>query len=128
MNRSGRLNPVSKKRKALNAERAKVVAEIRKTRKRCEGQALLRAAAHAASGVDQEKYVTALRRCQPFQPQEPHEPLKRSRGGSIVDPEGIQWLCSPCHRFTEAEVELAQRAGLLIASRPVDRILWKRSS
>lgn len=126
MKQGGRLRQVGTKRAKLNRERAAVVAEIRQTRKTCESRPLLRAAAHQASGRDQEKYVAALRACRYFEPQEPHEPLKRSRGGSIVDPEGIQLLCSPCHRFTEAEVTLAQRAGLLVPSRPVDRILWRR--
>lgn len=126
MKRGGRVNPVSTKRARLNRERAEVVAEIRETRRSCEAHPLLVAAAHAAAGVDQEKYVMALRECQPFNPQEPHEPRKRSRGGSIVDPAGIQLLCPPCHRFSEAEVRLSQRAGLLVSSRPVDRILWKR--
>lgn len=124
--RAGRLNLVSQKRKKVNAQRTKVVADIRKTRRYCEGQPLLRVAAHAATGKDQAKYIAALQACRPWDPQEPHEPLKRSRGGSLVDPEGIQLLCSPCHRFSEAEVRLSQSAGLLIPSRPVDRILWRR--
>jgi len=112
-----RLRPVSAKRRAVNAERAKVVAQLRETRRGCEGTALLKAAAHNAPQRDQEAYVAALRACNPWQKMlQPHEPRKRSRGGSITDPTNLMLLCDSCHRWTESEVRLATEAGMLIPS------------
>lgn len=42
-----------------------------------------------------------------------HEVKKRSRGGSITDPENIVLLCREHHDFTEAEPEKAAAMGLL---------------
>ena len=42
-----------------------------------------------------------------------HEVKKRSRGGSITDPENILLLCREHHDFTEAEPEQAAAMGLL---------------
>ncbi len=110
----------SAKKIAADRERAAVVARLREERIGCEGMRHLREAAHKASGKDQEAFIAALRACQPTQRVlEPHEPLKRSRGGSTTDPDAIQMLCSPCHRWTEEEPRLATEAGLLIPS-------WRR--
>ena len=113
-----RLRPVSAKRRAVNAERAKVVAALRETRRGCEGMALLRQAAHIAPQRDQEAYVAALRSCNPWQRVlQPHEPLKRSRrSGGLADPGRIMMLCDSCHEWTEREVRLATEAGMLIPS------------
>ncbi len=111
----------SAKKIAADRERAAVVARLREERLGCEGMALLRVAAHNASGRDQEAFIAALRSCNPWQRMlEPHEPLKRSRKSTgLADPERILMLCSPCHRFTESEVRLSTEAGLLIPS-------WRR--
>jgi len=113
-----RLRPVSAKRRAVNAERAKVVATLRETRRGCEGMALLKAAARDAPQRDQEAYVVALRACNPWQRHlQPHEPLKRSRrSGGLADPDRIMMLCDSCHAFTESEVRLSTEAGMLIPS------------
>lgn len=43
-----------------------------------------------------------------------HEPLMRSRGGSIVDPENAVALCRPCHTLiTDTQPAWAYEAGLL---------------
>lgn len=42
-----------------------------------------------------------------------HEPLKRSRRGSVLDPENVIACCRSCHRFTEEEVALSTELGLL---------------
>lgn len=113
-----RIAPFSAKRRKVNAERAKVVAQLRQERKGCEGMRLLREGAHSSTGADQRKYVEALRSCNPWQKVlQPHEPLKRSRKpGGLADPERIMMLCDSCHEFTEAEVRLSTEVGLLIPS------------
>lgn len=112
------VNPFSDKRRRDNAERAKVVAQLRAERKGCEGMRLLKEAAHhAETDFDRARYVKALRECDPWQKVlQPHEPLKRSRLGSITDPENIMLLCDSCAEFTEAEVRLATRARMLVPS------------
>lgn len=44
---------------------------------------------------------------------EPHEIVKRSRGGSITDPDNILATCRDCHQFTEVYPSLATQYGLL---------------
>lgn len=46
-----------------------------------------------------------------------HEIVKRSRGGSITDPENVVPICRNCHRFTEEYPAIATKIGLL-ASNP----------
>ncbi len=114
-----RLRPMSAKRRAVNVERAKVVAQLRIDRKGCEGTRLLKAAAHASTSPDdQRRYVVALRACNPWQERlQPHEPLKRSRrSGGLTDPDRIMLLCDSCAAWTESEVRLSTEAGLLIPS------------
>lgn len=47
-----------------------------------------------------------------------HERLKRSRGGSIVDPIQAHMVttCRPCHEFTEAEPARATELRMLLPS------------
>jgi hypothetical protein len=42
-----------------------------------------------------------------------HEVKKRSRGGSITDPDNIKLLCRPHHDWTEDQPEEAHRMGFL---------------
>lgn len=42
-----------------------------------------------------------------------HEVLKRSRGGSILDPSNIKLLCRPHHEWTESHPNEAHAAGFL---------------
>jgi hypothetical protein len=42
-----------------------------------------------------------------------HEVKKRSRGGSILDPDNIKLLCRPHHEWTEREPNEAQQMGFL---------------
>ena len=117
LRRGSRLRPMSAKRRAVNVERAKVVAQLRETRRGCEGMALLRQAAHNAPQRDQEAYVAALRSCDPWQRVlQPHEPLTRARRGSITDPANILMLCDGCHSWTHANPRLSTEAGMLLPS------------
>ena len=46
-----------------------------------------------------------------------HEPLMRSRGGSITQPENLKPLCRPCHTYiTDEQPDWAYELGLLIHS------------
>lgn len=46
-----------------------------------------------------------------------HEPLTRSRGGSITDPANAVPLCRPCHTvITDTQPDWAYEQGLLIHS------------
>lgn len=42
-----------------------------------------------------------------------HEVKKRSRGGSITDPDNIKLLCRPHHEWTESHPAEAQEQGFL---------------
>lgn len=44
---------------------------------------------------------------------DPHEPLTRARGGSIVDPENLLWLCRSHHDWTHDHPVQAHEVGLL---------------
>ena len=87
--RRTRLNPVSDKRRAENVERADLRERLSRERKHCEFPGC------RAPWVDM------------------HEVKKRSRGGSITDPENILCLCREHHEFTEAEPAKATEMGLL---------------
>lgn len=43
-----------------------------------------------------------------------HEPLMRSRGGSITDPDNVIPVSRACHRWIHAHPAAATEAGLLI--------------
>lgn len=121
---------VSKRRKALNHELAKVVAEKRRTVRFCQAQPMIRAAlAHPDNTeADTERYVLALQACRSSQPTDGHHLLKRTRGSAatLIDPSNIILTCSPCNTgFIESWPDLAARAGLLVPSSAVKRILGR---
>lgn len=48
---------------------------------------------------------------------DPHEPLTRARGGSILDPANIRYICSEHHReITDTEPAWAYPLGFLVHS------------
>ena len=118
------VNKVSKRRQVLNRELAAVVAEKRKTVRYCEAQPLIKAALSHPDNTeaDRKRYVVALQSCDPCNPERPHHVLKRSRGSdeSLTDGANLKMICPRCDDFTEAEVTLSTRAGLLEPS-------WTRS-
>jgi hypothetical protein len=91
-----RVKPQSEKRKADAVVRRVLVARLLKERPVCEGQWVCR----GARAVDV------------------HERIKRSRGGSITDPDQAHMvtLCRACHEMTEAEPAEATRRRLLLPS------------
>lgn len=44
---------------------------------------------------------------------DPHEPLTRARGGSIVDESNLMWLCRSHHDWAHANPTDAHSVGLL---------------
>lgn len=114
-----RVKPVSTKRAKLNRELAAVVAEKRKTVRHCQAQPLLKAALSHEDNTeaDRRRYVEALRDCT-WEATEAHHILKRSRGSSstLTDPTNLLMLDHSCHLFTESEVLLSTRAGLVLSS------------
>lgn len=109
--------PVSTKRKKLNAERAKVIADLRSRTRYCQANPLLRAAYdRMTTDAGRLPYLRGLQACRLYGPLVGHEPKKRSRRGSIVDPAGILMTCEPCNSWVEEWPAAATEAGLLIPS------------
>ena len=124
------VNKVSKRRQILNRELAAVVAEKRKTVRFCQAQPLIKAALSHPDNTeaDRKRYVEALQACRFSQPTDGHHLLKRTRGSAatLVAEENIILTCSPCNcGFIESWPILATRAGLLIPSSAVTRILGR---
>lgn len=109
--------PVSEKRKALNRERAKVIAQLRPRVRHCQANPMLRAALERmTTDAGRRPYLEGLQGCHLHGPLVGHEPQKRSRRGSIVDPANILLVCEPCNAWCERHVEAATEAGLLVPS------------
>lgn len=124
------VNKVSKRRQVLNRELAVVVAEKRKTVRFCQAQPLIKAALSHPDNTeaDRKRYVEALQACRFTQPTDGHHLLKRTRGSdaTLVDPANVILTCAPCNQiWIEAHPILATRAGLLIPSSAVTRILGR---
>lgn len=94
--RTARVAPRSAKRQEAMVIRRALVAQLLKDRPRCEG----RWACRGARSVDV------------------HERIKRSRGGSITDPDQAHMvtLCRACHELTETHPAEATRRRLLLPS------------
>ena len=88
-----RVNPVSKKRSALNVTRRAFVLEILQERIFCQAQ-IPRLCANYASDV--------------------HEIKTRARGGSITDPDNVLALCRPCHTFITDNPAFASENGFIV--------------
>lgn len=114
-----RLRPRSAKRQAIAQERRDFVDRILAERGYCEGPHHLRPMMRVPELSDRDRalIVVTLNDCGINRlPTEVHEKLKRSRGGSILDPDNVLALCHACHFFTEAEPRLATMAGMLTPS------------
>jgi len=46
-----------------------------------------------------------------------HEPLMRSQGGDITDPNQVRAACPACHAWVHAHPKLAAERGLLITKK-----------
>jgi len=93
------LRRVSKKRAKVQRQRARMVSQELDQRSRCEAGGLL-----FILGESND--------CQ-RQSVELHEPLMRSRGGSILDPDNTIAVCRNCHRWIHDHPEVATELGLL---------------
>lgn len=96
LERRARVAPRSAKRAADMVERRALVASLLAARPRCEARWVCR----GAKAVDV------------------HERVKRSRGGSILDPTQAHMVtvCRACHEMTEAHPAEATRRRLLLPS------------
>jgi hypothetical protein len=111
------LPKVSAKRKTLNRERVAVVADLRAQAPTCQAAPLLlEALSRMATEDGRRPYRLGLAACRPTSHLVGHEPKKRSRRGSIVDPSNILMVCSPCNAWVEIHVDAATEAGLLVPS------------
>lgn len=99
LKRTGRVNPISRKRRRLLDERRRVIEEQAAYRKTCE----------AGARINQ---ADGRHRCYRV-PQDVHEPLMRSRGGSIVDPSNMLFICRACHDWIHNNPALASDLDLL---------------
>lgn len=92
------LRPVSKKRQAVNAHRAKVVAHIREFQDWCSR------CLQTGIGLDA------------------HELRSRGQGGSLIDPENIILLCRGCHSYVTTHPREAAEQGWAISRK------WERKT
>lgn len=90
-----RLNPVSKKRQALNVSRRLFVRKILDDRPYCEAQ-IPTLCTHFACDV--------------------HEIMTRARGGSILDEANVLALCRRCHSFITENPAFSQEHGFTVHS------------
>ena len=90
-----KLNPVSKKRQALNVKRRMFVHQILEQRPECEAH-IERICSHYACDV--------------------HEILTRARGGSILDEQNVLALCRNCHAFITGHPAFSQEHGFTVHS------------
>lgn len=108
---------VSDKRRKLNRERSIVVAELRAKTRYCQANAMLRAGLdRMTTDAGRKPYLEGLQGCYLSGPFVGHEPQKRSRRGSLVDPENILMVCEPCNAWVERWTDAATEVGLLIPS------------
>jgi len=90
-----RLNPVSKKRQAVNVARRIFVRRILEERPQCEAQIPYTCSNHAT---------------------DVHEIMTRARGGSILDEFNVLALCRPCHHYITTEPAWSQINGFTVHS------------
>ena len=93
------IRKVSKKRSKLLRERKKFAASELGDRWKCEAGPLI--------------YLTHENPNCKGRSTELHEPLMRSRGGSILDPDNTVAVCRNCHRWIHDNPTDATRLGLL---------------
>lgn len=112
MKRGGPLRRVSKKRASIQGARRKLVREQLALRPQCEaGEPIhLYYVDHFGRAFAWEKFKTD--RCQ-GRATDIHEPLMRSRGGSIVDVGNTISVCRRCHDWIHGNPEAATEVGLL---------------
>jgi len=101
--RRTRLNPVSKKRQALNRARREFVAGLLAQRPRCEAGALILPVDHR-------------HRCAVWSV-DVHEVVTRARGGDILDPDNCRAICRACHDWIHGHPADATTLGLLAPNR-----------
>ena len=108
------LRPVSKQRQKLNRERSKMVKEELSKRERCEAGPKITEFLADYYSPDAAFWYDQKTPCY-MRASELHEPLRRSQGGSIVDPDNTVAICRRCHDWVHANPDDALRCGLLVS-------------
>lgn len=106
------LRSVSKKRQQVSGERRAMVREQLEARPRCEAGEPIYMYYINNFGGEFARQRSRTDRCQ-GRATDIHEPLMRSRGGSIVDPENTIAVCRRCHSWIHANPDASVSMGLL---------------
>lgn len=114
LTRRTRLAPMSKKRRAVQKQRAALVRDELTQRPWCEAGDKIRARWVFRFGVVKANRLATDSdwACQRWAV-DLHEPLTRARGGSILDPGNTIAVCRGCHRWIHDHPEEATAMGLL---------------
>jgi hypothetical protein len=99
-----RIKPTSERRAKLAPKRAAFVADQLAQRPQCEAGPII----SEADQLIRESHGWCTGQAVTI-----HEPLLRSRGGSIVDVDNSVAICDPCHRWVHDHPEFARELGLM---------------
>ena len=106
------LRSMSKKRQAVAGQRRRMVREQLEARPRCEAGEPIYMHYVNSFGTEFARERRRTDRCQ-GRATDIHEPLMRSRGGSIVDPANTVAVCRRCHDWIHANPDVSVSLGLL---------------
>ncbi len=106
------LRSVSKKRQKLNRQRAQMVKTELEDRPDCEAGPVISEFLKSYYSENAAFWFDRKTPCY-GRASELHEPLRRSQGGSIVDPDNTVAICRRCHDWVHANPDDALRCGLL---------------
>ena len=112
LKRTSSLRSVSKKRQQVSGKRRAMVREQLEARPKCEAGEPIYMHYVNKFGKAFARERRRTDRCQ-GRATDIHEPLMRSRGGSIVDPENTIAVCRRCHSWIHANPEASVAMGLL---------------
>ena len=108
------LRPMSKKRQQVQAQRREFVKNELEYRQFCEaGPHITRYLLAQLTETMKKQYRAQQRTICQNNAVDIHEPLMRSRGGSILDVENTVAVCRACHDWIHAHPEAATQLGLL---------------
>jgi len=114
LTRRTRLAPMSKKRRAVQKQRAALVRDQLTQRPWCEAGEIIRAQWTARFGAENAAKLTtdSAWGCS-HTATDIHEPLTRARGGSILDAANTVAVCRGCHDWIHDHPAAATELGLL---------------
>jgi hypothetical protein len=116
LKRKTRLVQMSKKRRAISGQRARMVRDELQRRPNCEAGPMIWLHRSTIYRIDSKALMDRDlgNGCVGYSC-ELHEPLTRARGGSILDPENTVAICRVCHDWVHAHPVAAQAIGLLVS-------------